>query len=179
MTFAAASFLLLPIYAHEVRDRWVTNGEIRANRSEVRVFDATSRKTIWRRTFEAPSIAWSSDRRTIGILDGETWTTWQAGDRVKQVELKGPLSGEQENESSMKWAPDGTRLIVIGPMTQGEITLTIGRLVVLTPGSSRIQHVADSVNNAQWIGHRRIQYEVWDYREHGEVLKTKKDVSVR
>lgn len=136
-------------------------------------------RPFWRRTFVAPLIAWSSDRRTIGILDRDHWTTWQAGGRVKQVELKEPLSGEQEDESSMKWSPDGSRLLVIGPMTQGEIILTIGRLVVLTAGSSRFQHVASSVNNARWVGHRRIQYEVWDHREHGKVLKTKKEVSVR
>lgn len=179
MMILAAGALILPSYAHEVRDRTVMDGRIAMTYSEVRVFDTKSGKTVWRRRFAAPSIAWSSDRRTIGILDGEVWTTWRAGGRVKQVVLARQLSGEVVDESSMKWSPNGTRILVIGPMTQGESILNIGRLSVLTAGSSRVQRIADNVNHADWIGLRRVRYEVWDYREGGDILKMKKELSIR
>lgn len=154
------------------------------DRTDIRVYNSKTGRTIWTRSWpEDVAVKWSADRRSIAILDRSSGlTTWRDGGRVQRMRVRPAKNGPgepPEYREAMDWSPDNQRLILIIPSSQGEMTMRLGRLVVIRPAKRTTQEIeVNSVLWAEWLDARRIRYQKERYGgEQPEI--TLRVVSVR
>ncbi len=163
-----AAIALQQTYAH----RLTTTDD----RTIIRVFNSKTGRTIWTRSWPVDVAAkWSGDRRSIAVFDRDYGlTTWSAEERVRKMRVRPAKDGGGEPpayQEAMRWSPDNQRLILIIPNSQGEMTGSTGRLVVIRPAKRTTQELEESsVLWAEWVVARRIRYQKVRYGAGEEKL---------
>jgi hypothetical protein len=142
-------------FEHEAKRFEVTHGNGRVHqRTEVRVFDAKSKKTIWFRRFDGwTSIAWDRGNRSIAIAEPMHVTIWRSGHKIVRFRLPNlkETPGHGAYAGGVSWSPDSGHILLRIPAELGDSERNIGRLVVMDAKSGQSWVIAEQVVMASWV----------------------------
>lgn len=159
-------------FDHEMTRFTVTHGNGSVHqRTEVRVFDAKSKKTIWFRRYDGwTSVGWSDDRLAIAIAEPLAVTVWRFGSKVRKFRLPAlnGTPGLGAYIGGVVWSPDKNHLLLRIPASDQETARNTGRLVCFDARSGRSQTVGSDIFSAEWRDPRSVIIRQVDPRVVGD-----------
>lgn len=154
--FLLASILLSPppAFYHELNRITVTHGNgAVVQRTEVRVFDARTKKQIWLRRFDGwTAIGWSADQRAIAIAEPLHLTIWIHGQKVRRlpIPVRAETPGVGAYQNGVVWSPDRTHIALRVPSSMAETEENLGRALCIEARTGKSILVAEDVRAMTW-----------------------------